>query len=201
MKITSHSTNHYQVQARNSEKNTQKEKATQKKSIQDSITLNTETKATQIKETNQAIGALQTMNKALKDLDSHVQGLISQTGNPQTHQNEIHTILDRRFNGKKVFDEDFSKFSSSIQINNQKLKQYGSHLNDTSKLQHLSQEIKREQNQTNKAISVLQNKLSNTLKTDGKDYNHLDTSKLNSSLAHAHNLNQLSLDRVSKLLA
>lgn len=199
MKITPHNAGTYQVSTQNTGKNPKKELTTEKKSFQDSLVLSAEKDAANIKEANQAIGALQVMNRALKDLDGQLQNMINAHANPQDTQEQIQKTLNTTFNGKRIFDQDFSKLSSNIKLDSTGIKKYAQNISSTQDLYKLSSEIKKERNQASDAITILQNQLSSKLKTDAS-YDKLDPTKLG-NLANAHNANSLSLSRVSELLA
>ena len=199
MKITPHNAGTYQVSTQNTGKNPKKELTTEKKSFQDSLVLSAEKDAANIKEANQAIGALQVMNRALKDLDGQLQNMINAHANPQDTQEQIQKTLNTTFNGKRIFDQDFSKLSSNIKLDSTGIKKYAQNISSTQDLQKLSSEIKKERNQASDAITILQNQLNSRLKTDAS-YDKLDPTKLG-NLANAHNANSLSLSRVSELLA
>ncbi len=199
MKITSHNAGTYQVSTQNTGKNLKKDLSAQKKSFQDSLVLNAQKNAINIKATNQAIGALQTMNKALGHLDEKLQTIINTHGSLQNTQEQIQKTLNTTFNGEKIFDQDFSKLSSNIKLDPTNLKKYAQNISTQQDIYKLSNEIKKERNQTNNAIDILQNELNNKLKTDA-NYDKLDTTKLK-NLANAHNTSALSLSRVSELLA
>lgn len=199
MKITPHNAGTYQVSTQNTGKNPKKELTTEKKSFQDSLVLSAEKDAANIKETNQAIGALQVMNRALKDLDGQLQNMINAHANPQDTQEQIQKTLNTTFNGKRIFDQDFSKLSSNIKLDSTGIKKYAQNISSTQDLYKLSSEIKKERNQASDAITILQNQLNSKLKTDAS-YDKLDPTKLG-NLANAHNTNSLSLNRVSELLA
>lgn len=198
MKITSHNASAYQVATSNAEKNTREKTTVDKKVFEDSLALGTARNTVNIKETNQAIGALQTMKKALDQLDNQLR-LSMDNENLVDTQKQVQKILNTTFNGKNVFDEDFSKLSSNIKLNSLSIKKQAQHASSAQDLQKLSVEVKKGKNQVNDAIKILQNRLNNALKTEGS-YDQLDTSKLG-NLANAHKTSALSLSRVSELLA
>ena len=207
MKITSHRVATPELTKRSQ----QEEKADiqeSKKTPQDSLLIAKNSQMLQIKEINQAIGALQSTDKALQQLTTDAQNLISSqkdsaiedTTPLRTSIND--TLAQSSFNGKKLFNEDYKPLSANIKVDFTQLKKQAKNLENTSEVKRFLQEVKLQQSQTKQAITILQNQINNTLQTSSKDFENLNTAMLqNPAFQSAHNTETLSLDRVSKLLA
>ncbi|MCE3039734.1 flagellar FLiS export co-chaperone [Helicobacter anatolicus] len=201
MKITPHASNTFNLIHKN-DKEAKKNIQEKPKTIQDTLALSQTNHATHIKEANKAIGALQTLSKSLDKIDANTQHLLNNKQDSASKQAIQNTISQSTFDGKKVFDQDFKNFSKNIKFNSQAIKEQASHLNSDAEIRKFNQEIKTQKNFAKQAIAILQNDISKTLTTDNKDYTKLDSKMLKSPLFEkSHNLNALSLDKVSRLLA
>ncbi|WP_104697771.1 MULTISPECIES: hypothetical protein [unclassified Helicobacter] len=202
MKITSHTA----MTARMPHKTEQEVKKELKESIntskKDSLKINTNNYASDVKEINLSIGSLQVAEKSLQKLQEQAKYLINQKDLSSKEYKSLNSIFQTStFNGKNVFDKDYKSLSSNLDIDYSKIKEYVRSSQDIQGLKKLIQETKIQQNQTKKAISVLQNKLNNSLATS-KNYNHLDSSMLSKNgFKNAHDTQNLSLNRVLELLA
>lgn len=203
MKITSHRVATPELTKRSQ----QEEKADiqeSKKTPQDSLLIAKNSQMLQIKEINQAIGALQSTDKALQQLTTDAQNLISRESEDTTLlKTSINdTLAQSSFNGKKLFNEDYKPLSANIKVDFTQLKKQAKNLENASEVKRFLQEVKLQQSQTKQAITILQNQINNTLQTSSKDFENLNTAMLqNPAFQSAHNTETLSLDRVSKLLA
>ena len=203
MKITSHRVATPELTKRSQ----QEEKADiqeSKKTPQDSLLIAKNSQMLQIKEINQAIGALQSTDKALQQLTTDAQNLISRESEDTTPlKTSINdTLAQSSFNGKKLFNEDYKPLSANIKVDFTQLKKQAKNLENASEVKRFLQEVKLQQSQTKQAITILQNQINNTLQTSSKDFENLNTAMLqNPAFQSAHNTETLSLDRVSKLLA
>lgn len=200
MKITPHTSNAFNVIQKN-DREAKKNIQEKPKAIQDTLVLSQASRSTHVKETNKAIGALQTLSKSLDKIDANTQQLLSNNQDSTSKQAIQNTITQSTFDGKKVFDQDFRNLSQNIKLDSHSLKKQAMHLNTNEDIQKFNQTIKVQKNLAKQAIAILQNDLNKTLSTD-KDYSKLNNQMVKSPLfGNAHNLDSLSFDKVSKLLA
>lgn len=155
-----------------------------------------------VKEINQAIGGLQIASKTLQKLETQIQVNLKDEEFASMRKEISNAFANANLGKTNVFDTNYKNFSSHINIDFYALKKEGSNINDSQDAKHFTQSLKIQQNQIKQAISILQNKLNNSLTIDNRDYNQLNPSMLSTdALRNAHNIDNLSLERVSKLLA
>ena len=202
MKITSHRIATPEFTKRNQQEEEKAGVQKSKKTPQDSFLMAKNSQILQIKEINQAIGTLQSTDKALQQLAANAQNLISSQEDTHLKVSINDTLAQSSFNGKKLFNEDYKPLSANIKVDFTQLKKQAKNLENTSEVKRFLQEVKLQQSQTKQAITILQTQINNTLQTSSKDFENLNTAMLQKpALQNAHNTETLSLDRVSKLLA
>lgn len=204
MKITSHTSMAARIPHKTEQevkKNIQENSAEARN--KDLLKVNASNRANEIKEINLNIGSLQVAEKSLQKIQEQAKVLMDQKNITSKDYKSLDNIFQTStFNNKKVFDTDYQKLSPSISVDYSKAKEYARSLEDMQGVKKLIQEVKIQQNQTKKAIAILQNKLNNSLAVGTENYNHLDSNRLSKDgFKNAHNTQDLSLNRVLELLA
>lgn len=172
------------------------------KNIQDALKVSKNILSEDVKEINQAIGALQIASKTLQKLEKQVQANLKDENFTTIKKEILNTLANTNIGKTNIFNINYKNLSSNINVDFHSLKKEVSHVDDAQDIKHFTQSLKIQQNQIKQAINILQNKLNNSLTIDDKNYNQINTNMLSSdTLKNAHNMEYLSLERVSKLLA